>query len=172
MKLHESEPKWRLERSKVRKWSPEVSKSEPKGAHWSQKGAKRGQSEPKGNKREPREPKGRQRETKRIPKGAKGPPKCIQKSTFGKGREKVANISIMRYFPRTFLGAIFHQKSMEKSMRKSMPKKWWKSMNNRCTSATSINILIMCEKGPMQDSLWKTLFFFSMISRFSRLEIL
>ena len=65
----------------------EDAKSEPKGAKGSQKGAKRRQKwakrEPTGAKSEPLEAEGCQ-------KWAKGRPKCINKSIFGKGREKGA----------------------------------------------------------------------------------
>ena len=59
--------KWRHETPKVRKSRARVSKSGPRGT----------KSEPKGTKSEP---KGSQR-------WAKGRPKCIKKSTFGKGRK-------------------------------------------------------------------------------------
>jgi len=45
MELHESEPKWRLDTSRIRIWTLEVSKSE----------AKHAKREPKGPKSEPKE---------------------------------------------------------------------------------------------------------------------
>ena len=124
--------------SKSEKMDPWVSKSEGKGTKSEPRDTK---SEPKGSQREPkvsqREPKVSQREPKvsqREPKGsqkwAKGRPKCIKKSVFGKDRgndgKRVAGPGIRR----TILGAIFHQKSMKKTMRKSMPKKSWISWKN------------------------------------------
>ena len=75
MKLHESEPKWHLETSKVRTWSPEVSKSEPKGAKRMPIGAKR---EPKGAKREPKGCQSESKGAKNEPKGAKSESKVRQ----------------------------------------------------------------------------------------------
>ena len=105
--------------TKMRKWSPKDAKRKPKG---SQRTPKVSQRVPKGSQGEP---KGNQREPKGSQKWAKGRPKCIKKSTSGKGRE---NDGFLVVRPGTFwtsFGAIFHQKSMKKSMRKSMPKKSW-----------------------------------------------
>ena len=126
--------------SKSEKMDPRVSKSEAKGTKSEPKGTK---SEPKGSQREAkvsrREPKVSQREPKvsqREPKGsqkwAKGRPKCIKKSVFGKDREKGAKRLSASRWNGWLLGAIFHQKTMKKSMRKSMPKKSWKIMKKRC----------------------------------------
>ena len=41
-------------------------------------------------------------------KGANGRPKCSQKSTFGKGREKVGKMVVRMSIPRSVLGAVFH----------------------------------------------------------------
>ena len=131
----------KIEHQDRQKWA-QGTKSEPKGT----------KSEPKVSQREPkvsqREPKGRQREpkgAKREPKGrqkwAKGRPKCIKKSTFGKGREKVAKKIAARTFRRTILGAIFHQKSMKKTMRKSIPKKSWNLMKCRCENEPKFRYL-------------------------------
>ena len=124
--------------SKSEKMDPWVSKSEGKGTKSEPRDTK---SEPKGSQREPkvsqREPKVSQREPKvsqREPKGsqkwAKGRPKCIKKSIFGKGREKGAKMVVPSYAFWLRFGAIFHQKSMKKTMRKSMPKKSWISWKN------------------------------------------
>ena len=62
--------------------APKVSQREPKGRPREPKGSQR---EPKGRQREP---KGSQWESKGCQRWAKGRPKCIQNSMFGKGREK------------------------------------------------------------------------------------
>ena len=73
-------------------------KGAKKGAKMEPKVAKVGSREPKGSQMAPkgsqREPKGCQKGAKGTPKGAKGSqngakerPKCIKKSSFGKGRE-------------------------------------------------------------------------------------
>ena len=104
---------------------PKVSQREPKGARREPKGAK---SEPKGSQRAP---KGSHLEAKGCQKWAKGRPKCIEKSTFGEGREKYAKRVFAGDRFWFILGVIFHQKSMNKSMRKSMPKKGGKSKKKR-----------------------------------------
>ena len=124
--------------SKSEKMDPWVSKSEGKGTKSEPRDTK---SEPKGSQREPkvsqREPKVSQREPKvsqREPKGsqkwAKGRPKCIKKSVFGKDRENDGKRVAAPRWNGWLLGAIFHQKSMKKTMRKSMPKKSWISWKN------------------------------------------
>ena len=110
-------------------------------------------TEPKGTQSEPRDTKkkpkgcqkcanGRQRAPKGSLKWAKGRPKCIQKSIFGKGYEngskKIAGPGIRR----TILGAIFHQKTMKKSMRKSMPKKSWNFMKIRCENEANFKCVL------------------------------
>ena len=56
-------------------------------------------------------------------KGAKWRPKCIKKSMFGRGREKGPKKETVLLRNGVILGAVFHQKSMKKSIRESMPKK-------------------------------------------------
>ena len=98
-------PRW----AKVSHRAPKVCPLEPKGS----------QREPKGSQREP---KVSQR------KRAQGRPKCIQKSTFGKGREKDEKRACRLYPRPSILGAIFHQKSMKKSMLEKV----MKFDENRC----------------------------------------
>ena len=132
--------------SKSEKMDPQVSKSEAKGTKSEPRDAKsepkRNQREPKMSQREPkvsrRDPKGSQWEPKGSQKWAKGRPKCIKKSIFGKGREKGAPGAIRHSIPRTILGAIFHQKSMKKTMRKSMLKKVWQINKFRCENGINI----------------------------------
>ena len=108
------------------KGSEKEAKREPKG---SQRAPKVSQRVPKGSQGEP---KGNQRQPKGSQKWAKGRPKCIRKSTFGKGREKVSKMAYRRRVFGSHFELIFHNKSMNKSMRKSMPKKGWILMKNRC----------------------------------------
>ena len=112
--------KWAKGHQKWAKREPTGAKSEPKV---SQREPKVSQWEPKVSQREPRvsqwEPKGSQ-------KWAKGRPKCIKKSTFGEGREKHAKRVFASNSFWSILGAMFRQKTMNKSMRKSMPKMWGK----------------------------------------------
>ena len=117
---------------------PRDTKSEPKGSQRepkvSQREPKVSQREPKVSQREPkvsqREPKVSQREPKGSQKWAKGRPKCIKKSVFGKDRENDGKRVAAPRWNGWLLGAIFHQKSMKKTMRKSMPKKSWISWKN------------------------------------------
>ena len=96
--------------AKVSQRAPKVSQ---KGAKVSQKGAKGSQKGAKGS----------QKAAKGSQKGAKGRPKCIKKSTFGKGRENDGKREVTANIFWSHFGDIFHQKSMKKSMRKPMPKK-------------------------------------------------
>ena len=102
-----------------------MSKSDQKGANREPKGAKK---EPKGSKKEP----------KWSQNGAKERPKCIKKSSFGKGRE---NERQGRPWARKlsrgpeFLGAIWRpfliknrKNGIQKSIQKSMSKKYRKMM--------------------------------------------
>ena len=91
----------------ARPWGPQKSKSYQKGPKREPKGAKK---EPKGNKKEP----------KWSQNGAKERPKCIKKSSFGKGREnerqKAAAWSVRVSFPgpATFLAPFFATSSEDR----------------------------------------------------------
>ena len=134
--------KWRQETPKVRKSSARASKSEPKGTKSEPKGTK---SEPKGSQSDPkgsqRAAKVSQREPKGSQKWAKGRPKCIKKSNFGKGREKGAKRLSASRWNGSFLGAIFHQKSIKKRCgnrcRKSR-ENWRKSVRKRDRNSSGI----------------------------------
>ena len=103
--------------------------------------AKVNQREPKGAKREPQGDKNELKLNQRDPtvshleaqwyqKWAKGRPKCIPKSVFGKGREKGAK----SFRPSSFLGLPFgnhfHKKYHRKFIQKSITKKYTKIMSN------------------------------------------
>ena len=129
---------WSQDTPKVRKSSARVSKSEAKGTKSEPKGTK---SEPKGSQSEPKgrqkEPKGSQREPKGgqgVPKGsqrwANGRPKCIKKSTVGKGREKGAKKDPPIYPVLILLGAFWEQLSIKN--------RWKNRCENRCRKSEGI----------------------------------
>ena len=131
--------KFKLGDVKSEKMEPEGDKREPKGRQLEPKGRPK---EGKWSQREPRvsqrAPKTSQGEPKGSQRWAQGRPKCIKKSTFGKGRENDGNYGDRRHYGGITFGAIFHQKSMNKSMWKSMPKQLWKLMKNRCEYEATI----------------------------------
>ena len=105
------------------------------------------------NKSEPkvvkREPIGSQREPKRSPKGAKGSqngakerPKCIKKSSFGKGRENERQGGARVSTGVSILATIFDQKS-KKWYPKRHPKidaeKVWGNYGKRVKNHAQIN---------------------------------
>ena len=122
----------------MKKW-PGDSKSEPKGE----------QNEPKVSQRESKVSQRAPKECQREPKGSqgerKGSSKVSQRATkihskidlrkrLRKGYSKGGAVSIIW----SHFGDIFHQKSMNKSVRKSMPKKSWKFMKNQCENGLDI----------------------------------
>ena len=117
---------------------PGDSKSEPRRTKWAK-------SEPKGIKSESKGTNGVPKGAKREPRGAKrepkGKPKGDQNTFKNRSSEKVAKkvfqgggVSIIW----SNFGDIFHQKSVNKSVRKSMPKKSWKLMKNQCENGLDI----------------------------------
>ena len=98
---------------KMRKRPRRAPKGSQKQAEVSQKGTKESQKEPRGGKREPQ---GSQ-------SGAKGQPKCIRKSIFGKDLGKGAKRVDPRKFRRTILGGIFHKTCHRKFIQNSINKK-------------------------------------------------
>ena len=107
---------------------PKGAKSEPKGAKGSPKGAQR-------------EPKGSQKGTKGSQKGAQSEPKGDQNTFKNRPSEKVAKRVLQGGAASiiwSHFGDIFHQKSMNKSVRKSMPKQSWKLMKNQCENGLDI----------------------------------
>ena len=115
---------WRQEPPKMRKSGDRGTKSEPKGT----------KSEPKGSQRQVN---GSQNSTKIQPNGAQRVPKVDHWKTL---RKRDAFPAICQ----TILGAIFHEKCIQKSMQKSMTKKYGnvsenvsKMMPKRCPKSVT-----------------------------------
>ena len=137
---------------------PKWENGPPRVAKGSQRVPKWAKRSPKGSQRES---KGSQREPKGSQKGAKERPKCIQKSMFGKGREKVAKRVSTSIWNGSLLGAIFHQKCDKKSMQKSVPKKHgtsWKfnqkSSQNRGRNVSKSLIFLYSSFSGNNDYRW------------------
>ena len=92
---------------KVSQGTPKVTQKGPKG---SQKGA---QSKPAGAKSAPTGAERKPKVSQMAPKmGGRGEKRHIKDKVAKKVRKRASG----HYFPRTILGAIFHQKTMEKTI--------------------------------------------------------
>ena len=123
----------RFHRKYSKKWKmtpggPKSEKIEPQGEQkWAQGHQKWAKGSQKWAKREPKGAKSEPKGSKREPKWAKREPKVSQIqhkiNIKNKDSKKVRKRTPTPDFCQTIPGAIFHQKSMKKSMRKLRPKK-------------------------------------------------
>ena len=121
----------KIERQGEQKWGQGHQKWAKGHQKWAKRELKGAKSEPKGAKRQPRGP-------KREPKVSQRATKMHQKVDLRKRSRKWWKNCHRGKMKWEVFGAIFHQKSMNKSMRKSMPKKWWKLTKHRCENGTEI----------------------------------